>query len=62
VSHYSLKFSSSKTSLHITFEANGQYLKVILSDIEKKIIDGNLKNDKEVLKEYILNLDSSMYI
>ncbi len=33
----------------------GNYIKEIFLDIEKKIIDNDLPNDKEVLKKYILN-------
>lgn len=34
---------------------SGKYLRVILSDIEKKILDGKLENEKEKLEEYVLS-------
>ena len=33
----------------------GSFLKPILSDLEDKILNGNLKNEKEELKSYIIN-------
>lgn len=51
-----------KDIVEILNKKPGEYLRVILSDIENKIINGSLLNDREVLKKYILNLDSSMYI
>lgn len=39
--------------------ASGEYLKEILVDVEKKIVIGELENEKEVLEKYILNYYSS---
>jgi len=37
---------------------SGKYLKSILADIEEKIINNELENDREVLAEYVLSFYS----